>query len=76
MNKFSKYDDFYHGVPAVEIFKPEARVSCGKCQFGEVPVGDFNLSDFLGTILIHFHLINATNEYYSLSKIYSKNDKL
>ena len=61
----------------------------GKCQLGEVPVGggaswgkcqlgDFNLSDFLGTIfiLIHFYLINATNEHYSLSKIYSINNKL
>ena len=42
--------------------------SLGKCQ-----LGDFNLSDFLGTIfiLIHFYLMNATNEHYSLNKIYS-----
>ena len=49
----------------------------GKGQLEEVPVGgsaswgkcqleDFNLSDFLGTIfiLIHFYLMNATNEHY------------
>ena len=49
----------------------------GKGQLGEVPVGgsaswgkcqlgDFNLSDFLGTIfiLIHFYLINITNEHF------------
>ena len=31
---------------------------------------------FLGTIfiLIYFYLINATNEHYSLSKIYSINN--
>ena len=34
-------------------------------HLGEVP-GDFNLSDFLGTIfiLIYFYLMNATNENY------------
>ena len=47
--------------------------SFGKCQ-----LGDFNLSDFLGTILIliYFYLINATIEHYSLSKIYSINNNL
>ena len=48
-------------------------VTLGKCQ-----LGDFNLSDFLGTIfiLIHFYLMYATNDHYSLSKIYSIINKL
>ena len=35
-----------------------------KCQ-----LGDFNLSDFLGTMFIpiHFYLLNATNEHDSLT---------
>ena len=45
--------------------------SWAKCQLGEVQLGNFNLSDFLGTIfiLIHFYLMYATNDHYSLSKI-------
>ena len=52
--------------------------SLRKCQLGELPVGgcvrwgkcrlvDLNFSDFLVTtfILIHFYLINATNENLS-----------
>ena len=61
------------GVPAVGGFQHGARASWGKCQ-----LGDFNMSDFLGTIfiLIHFYLMNATNEYYFLNKIASINNKL
>ena len=77
------------GVPAVGEFQPWARASWGKGQFGEGPVcgsvtwrkcqfEDFNLSDSLSTvfILIHFYLMNATNENYFLNKIYSINNKL
>ena len=79
----------FGGVPAVGGFEPEARASWGNCLLGEGPVvgsarwgkcylGDFNLSDFLGTIFIpiNFYLMNATNEHYSISKIYSMNNKL
>ena len=45
-------------------------VTWRKCQFE-----DFNLSDSLSTvfILIHFYLMNATNENYFLNKICSIN---
>ena len=62
--------------------------SWGKCQLGDVPVGgsaswgkcqlgDFNLSDFLGTIfiLIHFYLMNSTNEHHFLNKSYLINNE-
>ena len=50
----------------------------GGVQLGELPVGDLHLSDFLGTIFIriHFYLIDATNEHFSLSKIYLINIRL
>ena len=68
---------------SVALYRQLGDLARDEGQLGEVPVegsatwwkcylGDFNLSDFLGTIfiLIHLYLINATNEHYSLSKIY------
>ena len=67
---FLKNCTIKRGVQAVGGFKPEAR---GKCQLKEVPVGEVPGGGSassgkcqLGTIfvLIHFYLMNATNEHF------------
>ena len=41
----------------------------GTATWGNFQLGDFNLSDFLGAIfiLIHFYLMNPTNEHFFLN---------
>ena len=72
--KKNRYPWYYKSQPHGPVYRQlGARASWGKCE-----LGDFNLPDFLGTsfILIHFYLINATNEHYYLTKIHSINNKL
>ena len=58
---YRQLEDFSPSRCAVGEVLVRGSASWGKCQ-----LGDFNLSDFLGTvfILIHFYLMNATNEHY------------
>ena len=49
----------------------------GSARWENCQLGDFNLSDFLGIIfiLIHFYLMNATNEHNFLNKTYLINNE-
>ena len=65
---------WYTAVLPIQVrgFKPEARASWRKCQIGEQSGGGSASSGKckFGTIfylLIHFYLMNATNEHYVLS---------
>ena len=56
------------GVPR-KLWRKRVPVVGGRAIWGKCQLGDFNLSDFLGTIfiLIHFYLINAKNKNYPFS---------
>ena len=75
---YRQLGDFSLGRELVGKVLIGGSVSWGSATFGKCHLEDFNLTDFLGTILIiiHFFLMNATNEHYFLNKIYSINTKL